>query len=261
MADERNDSKIVNISRRNFLKGMGVVTAAAALSTGGFGLLSKADAQEAPTWPFPYKKLDPEAIMPVAYEGYFKGGCAYGAFSAIMEGLRKEVGYPFTVIPNEIVKWGEGGGAGWGTLCGALLGAATAINLVTDAKGYSAVINDLIGWYTQFPFPAYKPANPRADISVTSVSGSPLCHVSVSKWCAAAKAKIADTARKERCGRLTADVAAQAVRLLNSYHSGTFVAAFKPSDTFNGCMSCHGASAMNNAMGKMDCVPCHEPHN
>ena len=231
------------------------------------------------TWPFPYTKLDPEVVRKEGHKGYYAGGCMYGAFYGIMRQLQKEVGAPFTNIPLDMMRYGEGGGVGWGTLCGALNGSAAAMNLVLGKDDYSKIISDLFGWYTTTAFPSdvsnqyaedgkflvetmkYDKALPQ------SVVASPLCHASVTEWCKVAGVNVADPKRAERCGRLTGDVAAQAVMLLNQQADKTFMATFKPSEAVTGCTSCHnskgGATTGGIVNTKMDCAPCHgeDPHN
>lgn len=216
-----------------------------------------------PEWPWPYKKLDPEAVRKAGYEAYYQGGCMYGAAVAIIGSLQKEVGFPFTLIPLDMLRYGEGGAAGWGTLCGALNGSAAAINLVSGKNVYPQLVNELLGWYTQEPFPSKKhEAYAKFKDQVQNVSGSPLCHVSVSTWCKAAKKKVTDPERLDRCAKLTGDVAAKAVELLNLQADGKFVASYKPSELFAGCMGCHWGkdSLLNNEQGKMNCVQCHTDH-
>ncbi|MHB1006795.1 MAG: C-GCAxxG-C-C family (seleno)protein [Chloroflexota bacterium] len=228
-------------------------------------------------WPFPYKKLDPEIVRKEGHKAYYAAGCMYGAFHAIISQLQKEVGAPYTGIPTEMMKYGEGGGVSWGTLCGALNGSAAAINLVLPDEGWRPIVNELFGWYTTELFPSdisnryaeegkflvekmkYDKALPQ------NVSGSPLCHASVTEWCQVANVNVADPKRAERCGRLTGDVAAQAVIMLNDYAEKSFKAAFKADDKTAGCVTCHNPKADANAGGivntKMACAPCHPtPH-
>ncbi|MEW6046726.1 MAG: C-GCAxxG-C-C family protein [Bacillota bacterium] len=250
------------VSRRELFAGTGAFAAGVALGTlfGGAGLrsVSRAQAQDIPPWPWPYHKLDPDRVARRAYEGYWKGACNYGVAEAIIGELADVAGYPFTLIPADMFRYGEGGVVGWSTLCGALNGAAAAICLVTPKDAYARVINELMGWYTQVAFPQYRPAG-GADLP-TSVSGSPLCHVSVTTWCKVSGYGENSKERKERCARLTADVAAQAVRLLNAHFDGQFTATYAAPASVKECMDCHGPSHLNNTRGKMDCVQCHEPH-
>lgn len=213
-----------------------------------------------PAWPWPYVKLDPQVVAEAAYQGYYEGGCMFGAYAAILRTLQTEAGFPFTQIPVEMSKYGAGGVSGWGTLCGTLNGAGSAINLV--AKDYGKIIGELMAWYSTTSFPTYQPSAPKVEIGVASVSGSPLCHVSVSKWCEASGFKEESAERKERCARLTAEVAAHAVELLNQYaDSGEFTPTLGPADSVKECGACHlKGGTVGNTLAQMDCVQCHEPH-
>lgn len=207
-------------------------------------------------WPWKYAKLDPQVVAQKAYDAYYQGGCMYGAFHGIVVALRETAGAPFTMVPTMMARYGEGGGVGWATLCGALNGSALAMNLVL--KDYSAAINDLFFWYTKTAFPIFKPAQPKVNISATSVSNSPLCHVSVTLWCEAAKVKSESPERAERCARLTADVAAQAAQFMNDYTDGKFKASYVVNQSVQTCGVCHlKGGVIEDARGKMDCDDCH----
>ena len=152
--------------------------------------------------------------------------------------LADTVGAPFTLVPPQMMYFGGGGGAGWGTLCGALNGAALATNLVVDRTNATAIISDLFGWYTkvQFPSDVSNDLGERRAFLVNrydkrllqTVAGSPLCHASVSTWCTAAFLKSNSSERAERCARLTGDVAARTVEVLNQFFDGQFRAGFVP---------------------------------
>ncbi len=268
MGVEKVEETAGKLSRREFLVGASGfaagATVGAALGGGLLGLAPKAEAAEtakAPAWPWPYKKLNSKIVAQRAYEGFYKGACCYGAFNAIVSTLADEVGYPFTMMPTDMTRYGEGGVVGWASLCGALNGASEAINLVSSEKVFKNLVNELVGWYTEHPFPSFAPENPKVEITVNSVSGSPLCHVSVTNWCKAAGFGAFSPERSERCARLTADVAAHAVELLNAQVDGKFIATYVPPTTISECMSCHGKKSMNNTRGEMDCVQCHgDPH-
>ncbi len=68
------------ISRKDFMKGVGVTVAGVAITGGLGGLLTgcapeaAADTTTAPEWPFPYKKLDPSAVEARAFNGYKEMG-------------------------------------------------------------------------------------------------------------------------------------------------------------------------------------------
>jgi hypothetical protein len=85
--------------------------------------------------------------------------------------------------------------------------------------------------------------------------------LSVTEWCIHADKKVSDAERKERCARVTGDVAAKTVELLNAYFAGTFTSTYVDPSTLTACLGCHGGALDNNVMTKMDCQPCHgDPH-
>lgn len=250
------------VSRRGLLAATGGFAAGVAVGTllGGAGLAGlKAKAQEVPAWPWPYVKLDPDAVAQKAHASFYEGACNYAVAKAILSELRDKVGHPYTVIPYDMFRYGEGGVVGWGTLCGTLNGASAVIALVTGKPAYPKLINELMGWYTQSEFPRYVPAGQQA--LPTSVSGSPLCHVSVTKWAVASGYGADSKERAERCARLCADVARRTVELLNAHLDGQFAATFVPPESVKTCLSCHGKENLNNVRQiKTDCVQCHAPH-
>ncbi|MCK7527975.1 MAG: C-GCAxxG-C-C family protein [Ignavibacteriales bacterium] len=90
-----------------------------------------------------------------------------------------------------------------------------------------------------------------------NISGSPLCHTSVTEWCIVSGKKVSDVERKERCARITGDVAAKCAEILNAFFAGSFVSTYVDPAAVTACLSCHGSAAFNNVMTKMDCTPCH----
>ena len=267
MAVNKTETGESDLSRRAFLANtgkaaIGLAIGGVALSLAGCSTDKKAAAEpkpvDVPAWPWTYAKLDPDAVAKKAHAGFYEGACMYGVANALLGELKSKTGFPFTQIPTEMFKYGEGGVVGWASLCGALNGSLAVITLVSPKDKYGAICNEIMGWYSQTALPLYVPENTAK--LVTSVSGSPLCHASVTNWCKVSKAGAESKERSERCARLTADVAKHTVELLNAQADGKFAAAVKLPDSITGCMSCHGKTGMNNTRGKMTCVQCHEPH-
>lgn len=259
----------MKLSRRDILKGTGTMmfgSVVVGLSFSGQGASSGPGQQGGPPEvPWPYKKLDPLEAGESGYYGFYKGACCYGAFEAIMSQLRREVGYPYTIMPSTMMVVGEGGIAGVSTLCGALNGASSAIFLTRGGlererrEAAFTLIRELFNWYEQTPIPDYRPKAPKFEI-IRSVSRSPLCHVSVSTWCKQSKFKSFSKERSERCAWITGAVAQKTVELLNASNEGMFRPMYKLSAGTQSCRSCHDqGSVLENTRGLMDCGGCHFP--
>jgi hypothetical protein len=263
--------ELTTISKREFLKNGGKIALGAAIGVAGMNA-TKIFADDTYPWPWTYAILDPDQARIIGHDLYWNDkDCSSGVFGALLTLLQKAVGAPWTNIPMEVVLYGRGGGASWGTLCGTLNGGAAMISLCVNKNDSTALINELWGYYMTESMPT-QTANDFAvqgkytvqkynDPLISNVSGSPLCHPSVSQWCFVANKKTGDTERKERCARIVGDIAVKTVEILNAYFNKTFVATFKDSDGVNGCLSCHGSSGQANVFTHMECSTCHpNPH-
>ena len=255
----------MSVSRRSLLKtagglivGLGI--GAVAGTPKSAAAQSSAGARELP---WPYKKLDPDAVAERGYAGYYKGACCFGAFDGVVGELQREVGGPYNTFPNSLMGFGEGGVAGMSTLCGALNGAAMAIFLTvggTDKERHDrafVLIRELYNWYERSPLPDYRPKKMKFEI-VSSISRSQLCHVSVANWCKESKFKSFSSERAERCAWIAASVARKTAIMLNENAEGTFKAAYPLAASVQACRSCHDqGGSLENSRGMMDCGGCH----
>lgn len=261
MSDVQRESQ--SISRRELLAGAGRVTAIGGLivaSGGSLGMLagcgddagtsSSTAAKQGASLPWPYVKLtaaDIKQMQETAHENWFTGFCAFATFSSIILRLRDKVGEPYTSFPMEAITFAHGGTAGWGGTCGTLIGAGFAASLAAGPKDGEAILNEVMQWYSDTELPIYMPDQPKAEIKTVSRSDSSLCHVSVDKWMKKEGVGFLSAQQMERCGRLSADVAAKTVEHLNSWSDKLFVAAHKNPVANNGvpsqynCTECHGA--------------------
>lgn len=227
-------------------------------------------------------QLDAAAVREAAYHGYYAGGCSHGAYSGLVGHLAATAGAPFDLLPLDFGMFGGGGVAGYGSICGAVLGGILTVNSVvpnvapagaTDPQKNvrNRMMVELMRWYETFAFPAYTPTAVDAletgltkdfgDLPAMQVApASHLCHASVTSWCVA-NGNVASNGpdKKARCARLTADVAGKIAEMLNAYlTTGEFVAASANPTT--GCVGCHSQTPATLAApvaSGMDCGACH----
>ena len=187
--------------------------------------------------------MDPEKVYWNGVAGYYQKACCQGAFDAIM----MELGEPFTTIPGYMMRFGEGGVAGMGSHCGALIGSSTAISLAfgNDPAVVNKLVTELTAWYMQ-----------------ELGSGSQLCHISVTEWAKANGVAVDSQERKDRCARVAGETAKKAVLLMNAQVAGEFKPEFPTTNPSSaGCISCHGSNGqqtVRNGVALQNCAACHE---
>jgi hypothetical protein len=227
-----------------------------------------------PPLPWTWAKLDPLEAGRRAYRLYVdKGsGCGTASYLSLLGMLKEKVGYPWTTLPDLMMQHAQAGYAGHGTLCGALGGVTTVINLVTytpESDRSKPIIDRLFWWYAEQEFPTER----FDDISkmpkqIRVKAMSPLCHTSVSKWTMAAGATVTSKEKKERCGKVAGEVAFIVTQALNEYFDGKWTPpVWKPSKQIEHCVQCHSpddmwqsTSGMNRQQGHMECLMCHADH-
>ncbi len=207
-----------------------------------------------------YHPVDPAITAERAYLDYSKHSCMYAIFNSVLSQLAESHGEPYASFPTAMMLYGHGGIGGYGTVCGALNGAAALFGLfVGDKKMQNHLIENLFRWYEETELPRFDPESPGLDYTPPASSATlPLCHASITHWVQTSGYEAKSAQRKERCRRLSADVAAQAVTILNQYFSNTFTTAARPSETVSACMTCHGdGGKLANTNGMMHCAACH----
>ena len=211
-----------------------------------------------PNWE--YHKLDPDVTANLAYHGYDEGSCMYGIVNSFIYQLATKLGEPYASFPIHMMKYGHGGIGGFGTICGALNGASSLIGLFVADKGIqNALIKDLFRWYEKTPLPVFKPNTAILDfIPPTSISISTLCHTSNTHWSQVSGCKVKSKERKERCRRLTADVTAKLVAIMNQLADNSYTTDSIDDETIRTCISCHDKQGkLGNTSCKMNCTSCH----
>jgi len=267
------------MSRRNVLAGSAALLAggavggfAAATARAAVGTQASADA---PPLPWKWVALDPLEAGRRAYRFYKeKGGCGTASYLSLLSLLKEKVGYPWTTLPDMMMAHAAAGYGGHGTLCGALGGASTIINIVTfgekrdEYQQNNALIDRLFWWYADQDFPPerFDDMSPMPkQIRVKAMS--PLCHTSVSKWAMAAGATIKSDAKIERCAKVAGEVAYTVTNGLNEFFSANWTPpVWKPSEATEHCVKCHGPDHAAqkarkwNQQGHLECLMCHADH-
>lgn len=263
-------------SRRNVLVGSAALLGAGGLAASVPGSVRSATGQAASVPPLPWKwvRLDPLEAGRRAYRFYKeKGGCGTASYLSLLSLLKEKVGHPWTTLPDMMMAHAAAGYGGHGTLCGALGGASTIINLVTytgktDEQQNNQIIDRLFWWYAEqnFPTERFDDLSPLPK-QIKAKAVSPLCHTSVSKWVVAAGATIKSDAKIERCAKVAGEVAYTVTLALNEFFDGKWTPpVWAPSKTVEHCVSCHGPdTAKQKAMkwtqqGHMECLSCHVDH-
>jgi hypothetical protein len=228
----------------------------------------------APPQPWKWTRLDPLEAGRRAYRFYKeKGGCGTASYLSLLSLLKEQVGYPWTTLPDMMMAHAGSGYAGHGTLCGALGGASTIINLVTytgktDEQQSNQIIDRLFWWYAEQDFPGerFDDLSPLPkQIKVKAMS--PLCHTSVSKWVVAAGATAKSDGKIERCAKVAGEVVYVTTLALNEFFDGKWTPPlWKPAKGVEHCVTCHGPDTAGqkavkwNQQGHMDCLMCHRDH-
>lgn len=237
------------------LRGAASPDAATSVGPSAEGKPVKQDDDTVNAWQ--YRQLDPAVAAAEAYGKVPEGACMYGVFAGILATMAAERGRAHLSFPVHMMKYGGGGAGGWGSLCGALNGGAAIIGLFEQDKDRQHnLIAALFSWYETTELPRYEPKAAEESSAVPrTIAGSVLCHISAGNWCKASGNESGSHERKERCRRLTADVAAKTVELLNAHLSEPCKFAGLRTDV-KSCLSCHNEE-LHDVFGKMQCNACH----
>jgi hypothetical protein len=207
-----------------------------------------------------YFRLDPNLTAELAYNSYSEGSCMYATVKSVITQLAEKEGEPYSSFPLHMFRYGHGGIGGYGSVCGTLNGAAAVLGLLIEDKSVrDKLISDIFQWYEKESFPYFRPENPNYDFTPPeSVPNSVLCHASNTNWCNDSGFDISSKERKERCRRLTADVAQRVVLALNEIHSNEYITNIHPDEASGTCLACHGKEGkIKNSSVKMSCNSCH----
>ena len=233
----------MKLKRRELLSA-GIGTMAGILFS-GFGVRSSYAAKnegEPLNWKQP-KKINIEQAAKIAYEGYKDRGlgCCHGTFKGLVKPMLDQMGSPYDSFPIEIMRAGKSGVADSGSLCGSLIGAAYAFHLFFDAKIADEMQKELHRWYSQTMLPLYIPpvSNFKDYVVPQTKAILPECHASVDTWITVSGFSKDTNERRERCDRITADVAIKAAEIWNLQLEGRSFNQISYTEKQMNCGKCH----------------------
>jgi hypothetical protein len=262
------------VSRRGFIMGAAAAATGAALL--GSPLAFAADeATIPPVGQWPYAPLDPDAVGASAWAPPGCGGCGGKSAGALIYALRTALpGGPWDKLPVNIGAFANGGGP-FGTSCGGVAGPFLIMQLIgkqvaTDPVKWASAAGDLgtafHQWYCDFPFPSTDWDHLTTFTgTVTSVSGSPLCHESRSQWENVYLRQWDPTTPYDgtRCTKLPCDTVKKAVQMLNDWWASPAAIAWAPAEDFATCYGCHTQLNTDHKVGAIhpsereNCTNCH----
>jgi len=272
-----HDSSNSPISRRDVLAASAALVTGAGIGAALTGCSPNGPSAAVPPLPWKWTKLDPLEAGRRAYRIYLdkeKGGCGNASYLSLLGLLQENVGHPWTTMPDMLMAHAAAGFGGHGTLCGALAGVSTIINMVTYGEvrdtwqQNSQIIDRLFYWYAEQDFPPERFDDiSRMPKQVKAKAKTPLCHTSLSSWAMAAEENIRSDAKKERCAKVAGEVVYVVTDYLNQYFAGTWTPpVWTPSKETEHCVRCHGPDTathradMWDQQGHMDCQLCHTDH-
>jgi hypothetical protein len=277
------------MSRRKFLLSAGTVAAATGLA--GVGLAKVAAPADAVAdtplaWPYPTVEADqpnPEALARKAFEVYMGmdgggRGCAEATWWPFVNFLSGVTGGSTTwnTLPKDIFRFGAGGVAGWGTICGTLNASASVINMVVSNSAHRTTLtNGIFQYYAETALPtngawksyknalglgtAWAPTPLPLENVPSSTANSPLCHSSLVQWTMTTHAANGGPLQKDRCGKACFDVTRKLAEMLNAYFLALATPGYTPAAVpLDPAVAACGACHATYTGAKMACGSCHD---
>lgn len=262
------------ITRRQALSVTGLTLGAGGFAA-GFADSSPIDGEFKPR----YAPISPEKAAALAYEIFPQGACMYAVVKSVIELVAEEDSASVPPVFFDMFKYGHGGCGAWGALCGTCNGGSAAIGLFhQDKEIRDGMIARLLRWYETTQLPCYTPGPNETEPFPRAAAESVLCHMSVDSWCKAADAEPFNAKQKERCRRLSADVARKVAEILNDRYREEHSAQktkqeesapqhCPASQSPQSCIDYHStpnntqvsaAECAPKSIAKMNCASCHE---
>jgi len=151
------------------------------------------------------EKLDLETVARQAYEGYKKYGCEFGVITSVSSALGLDISFERVMkIKKELpVKWN--------TVCGAITGAFVLFSLLLEESDFKFAAERIVKFHNDTPLPQFEGdgrAVPKAS------ADSILCRDSILNWSRKTGIPVKNPLRSERCGRITADIAVETLKII-----------------------------------------------
>lgn len=263
------------MSRRVFLTSAGTVIGAAAAGVGLTRLAAPAAAAPAGVpWPYPTTieaQPVPERLARRAYELYWQSGCCEASWWPFVEALSAEHPDTWGTLPRNLFRFGGGGVAGWGTICGVLNAAAALVGVTVGTSAHRANLTDAVMQYyantalpTKSAWKSYRgslglgdpwdPAVKPLRNVPTSTSHSPLCLPSLAQWTMTSGANDDTPRQRDRCAKACFDVTRKVAELLNTYFQISSAPPVALDPSVEACRTCH----LTYTGDKMACSSCHD---
>lgn len=196
------------------------------IEEGGRPLREVADLNPAQPLVWEARRASPANLADLTYEIFHCSGlgCGYSAFAALVQTYAEQFGAPYNNFPFPLLQHRRGRYSGAGKTCGALIGAGTFFDILWGKKAAAPQVRELHDWYAAVALPNYAPSakvleqcqGKGLDMRLpVSVATSALCTDSQVNWVKACNFSMEDRFKKERCGRITADVALKALEIVN----------------------------------------------
>ncbi len=152
------------------------------------------------------KVEDLQKLGEVAYKGYWERDCEYGVIKAFTEVAGLDISFD-EVIENKMkipVKWHS--------ICGALTGAFVVFAVSLPEEEIESAVRELVEFHNNSSLPIF---SGNGSFIPSASPDSVLCRDSIMNWAKKTGIPPRSAERRERCARITADVAIKAAEIVN----------------------------------------------
>ncbi|WP_456437948.1 C-GCAxxG-C-C family (seleno)protein [Desulfurobacterium sp.] len=149
---------------------------------------------------------DLQELGKVAYKGYWERDCEYGIIRAFVETAGLDISFD-EVIENKMkipVKWHS--------ICGALTGAFVVFAVSLPEDEIESAVEELVEFHNNSVLPIF---SGNGSLIPGASPDSVLCRDSIVNWARKTGISPRSAERRERCARITADIAIKAAEIIN----------------------------------------------